>query len=50
MIMKLNPIDTLWLRAMAQLKAACKWAYRALSEDWLAKLRLKDHYKRSSAS
>jgi hypothetical protein len=42
--MKWNPIDKKWHRVRTALRSMVESLYRALSWEWLAKLRLKDHY------
>jgi len=39
-----NPIDTKWHRVRTRLRSMVETLYRALSGEWLAKLRLKNHY------
>jgi hypothetical protein len=39
-----NPIARRWHRVIARFKSACDLLYRALAQDWLAKITLKDHY------
>jgi hypothetical protein len=42
--MNWNPIDKPWHRLIAGLNSKYETFCRALAWDWLAKLRLKDHY------
>jgi hypothetical protein len=42
--MNWNQITSQWLRMRELVKSTGADLYRALKEDWLAKLRLKDHY------
>jgi hypothetical protein len=42
--MKWNRIKSLWPRTRGQLKSTWESFYGALNVEWLAKLRLKDHY------
>ena len=44
MTMSWNQMRSQWSRMRALVKMKCESLYRALNEDWLAKLRLKDHY------
>jgi hypothetical protein len=39
-----NQLGSQWLRITALVKSKRESLYRSLKEDWLAKLRLKDHY------
>ncbi|MGA7119172.1 MAG: hypothetical protein WBY94_03695 [Polyangiaceae bacterium] len=42
--MNWNLIARQWRRAIAVLKSKCALTYRALSEAWIAKTKLRDHY------
>jgi hypothetical protein len=42
--MNWNPIDKKWHRVRTRLRSMVEAMYRALSGEWLAQLRLKDHY------
>jgi len=39
-----NQIETRWLELAKRLKSTCAKLYGAVNGEWLAKLRLKDHY------
>ena len=42
--MNWNQMKSQWPRVRAQLKSQVERLYGALKDDWLAKLRLRDHY------
>jgi hypothetical protein len=48
--MNRKQIETRWLRAMSGLKATWAKVQGTLSGEWLAKLRLKDHYAKKRSS
>jgi len=43
-IMNWNPIDKKWHPVRTRLRSMVETLYRFLSGEWLATLRLKDHY------